>query len=78
MQFQFRDIRPKAASEIADISEASALLGHSKEGITERVYRRIGAVANKKPRRPRSAGLSNVEAEAGIEPAWADLQSPFF
>lgn len=36
MQFQFRDIRPKAASEIADISEASALLGHSKEGITER------------------------------------------
>ena len=29
----------------------------------------------KKPRRPRSTGLSNVEAEAGIEPAWADLQS---
>lgn len=45
MQFQFRDIRPKAASEIADISEASALLGHSKEGITERVYRRVGAIA---------------------------------
>ena len=45
MQFQFRDIRPKAASEIADISEASALLGHSKEWITERIYRRIGAVA---------------------------------
>ena len=40
-----RDIRPKAASDIADIREASALLGHSKEGITERVYRRIGAVA---------------------------------
>ena len=45
MQFQFRDIRPKAASEIADISEASALLGHSKEGITERVYRRVVAIA---------------------------------
>ena len=30
---------------------------------------------NKKPRRPRSTGLSNVEAEAGIEPAWADLQA---
>ena len=29
----------------------------------------------KKPRRPRSTGLSNVEAEAGIEPAWADLQA---
>lgn len=44
-QFQFRDIRPKAASEIRDLSEASVLLGHSKEGITERVYRRVGAVA---------------------------------
>lgn len=44
MQFQFRDIRPKAASEIANISEASAL-GHSKEGITGRVYRRVGAIA---------------------------------
>lgn len=44
-QFQFRDIRPKAASEIRDVADASALLGHSKEGITERVYRRVGAVA---------------------------------
>ena len=44
-QFQFRDIRPKAASEINDLSEASILLGHSKEGITERVYRRVGAIA---------------------------------
>jgi hypothetical protein len=40
-QFQFRDIRPKAASEINDLSDASVLLGHSKEGITERVYRRV-------------------------------------
>jgi integrase len=46
MEFQFRDIRPKAASEIDDIGEASLLLGHSKEGITERVYRRIGAIAS--------------------------------
>ena len=30
---------------------------------------------HKKPRRPLSAGLSKVEAEAGIEPAWADLQT---
>ena len=44
-QFQFRDIRPKAASEINDLTDASLLLGHSKEGITERVYRRVGAIA---------------------------------
>lgn len=43
--FQFRDIRPKAASEIADIGDASLLLGHSKQEITKRVYRRIGAAA---------------------------------
>jgi integrase len=43
--FQFRDIRPKAASEITDVGEASLLLGHSKGDITERVYRRIGAIA---------------------------------
>jgi hypothetical protein len=43
-QFQFRDIRPKAASEISDLTDASLLLCHSKEGITERVYRRVGAI----------------------------------
>jgi len=43
-QFQFRDIRPKAASEITDIDHASLLLGHTKGDITERVYRRIGAL----------------------------------
>ncbi|WMN15637.1 tyrosine-type recombinase/integrase [Pseudomonas piscis] len=43
--FQFRDIRPKAASEIADVGEASLLLGHTKGDITERVYRRVGAIA---------------------------------
>lgn len=35
-QFQFRDIRPKAASEIADIREASALFGHSDKRISRR------------------------------------------
>jgi len=40
--FQFRDIRPKAASEI-ELSHAQALLGHSKEQITQTVYRRVGA-----------------------------------
>lgn len=44
-QFQFRDIRPKAASEIKDIEAASLLLGHTKGDITERVYRRVGAIA---------------------------------
>lgn len=42
---QFRDVRPKAASEILDIGDASLLLGHSKQEITKRVYRRIGATA---------------------------------
>ena len=41
--FQFRDIRPKAASEIG-LDHASRLLGHSKEDITRKVYRRIGEV----------------------------------
>jgi len=44
-QFQFRDIRPKAASEITSIEDASLLLGHTKGDITERVYRRVGAIA---------------------------------
>lgn len=41
-EFQFRDIRPKAASEIGDLEDASKLLGHTKQQITEKVYRRIG------------------------------------
>jgi integrase len=45
-QFQFRDIRPKAASEIEDLSHASRLLGHSKEKITQEVYRRVGEVVS--------------------------------
>ena len=44
-QFQFRDIRPKAASEIVDINHASLLLGHTKGDISERVYCRVGALA---------------------------------
>ncbi|MFT0212869.1 tyrosine-type recombinase/integrase [Pseudomonas sp. F1_0610] len=45
-QFQFRDIRPKAASEIEDLTEASKLLGHSNEQITQTVYRRVGEVVS--------------------------------
>jgi integrase len=40
--FQFRDIRPKAASEINNLDDASSLLGHTDKGITKRVYRRAG------------------------------------
>jgi len=40
--FQFRDIRPKAASEIISLDEASQLLGHTNKEITKRVYRRAG------------------------------------
>lgn len=43
-QFQFRDIRPKAASEIADLGDASRLLGHTDKRITETVYRRVGEI----------------------------------
>ena len=39
--FQFKDIRPKAASEI-DLVHASKLLGHTEQEITEKVYRRKG------------------------------------
>ncbi|MFN3543758.1 MAG: tyrosine-type recombinase/integrase [Thiobacillus sp.] len=39
--FQFRDIRPKAASEM-DLEHASKLLGHTEQEITEKVYRRVG------------------------------------
>ena len=41
--FRFRDIRPKAASEIKNIEDSSLLLGHTKSDITKRVYRCLGA-----------------------------------
>lgn len=45
-QFRFSDIRPKAASEIEDLTDASNLLGHTKEQITKKVYRRVGQVVS--------------------------------
>ena len=42
LAFQFRDIRPKAASEIDSLDDASRLLGHSDKEITKKVYRRVG------------------------------------
>lgn len=41
-KFQFRDIRPMAATDIPDLEKASKLLGHTKQDITKRVYRRLG------------------------------------
>ena len=41
-QFQFRDIRPMAATDIPDLEKASKLLGHTKQELTKRVYRRQG------------------------------------
>ncbi|HHW4681973.1 MAG TPA: tyrosine-type recombinase/integrase [Xylella sp.] len=43
LTFQFRDIRPKAASELP-LEHASKLLGHTEQEITEKVYRRVGEV----------------------------------
>ena len=45
-KFQFRDIRPKAASDIENIEDASKLLGHTKQEITEKVYRCVGETVN--------------------------------
>ena len=42
-EFQFKDIRPKAASEI-ELTHASRLLGHSTEEMTRKVYRRVGEI----------------------------------
>ncbi|WP_426160717.1 tyrosine-type recombinase/integrase [Pseudomonas sp. DWR1-3-2b2] len=42
-QFQFKDIRPKAASEI-ELTHASRLLGHSTEEMTKKVYGRVGEI----------------------------------
>ncbi len=41
-KFQFRDTRPKAASDMNDIDLASKLLGHTKEEITRKIYIRRG------------------------------------
>lgn len=41
-QFQFRDIRPKAATDIEDLAAASRLLGHTHQEITKKVYIRRG------------------------------------
>lgn len=40
--FQFRDIRPRAASDIGDLAAASKLLGHTEQQITRKVYIRVG------------------------------------
>jgi integrase len=42
-KFQFRDARPKAASDL-ELAQAQALLGHANASITKRVYQRGGQV----------------------------------
>jgi integrase len=39
--FQFRDLRPKAATDSADLRSAQELLGHTDETTTARIYRRV-------------------------------------
>ena len=68
-QFQFRDIRPKAASEIEDISHASRLLGHSKEEITKRVYRRVGEVVSPTKQRPDAETMPDYAEMIGFSDA---------
>jgi len=41
-QFQFRDRRSNAASEINNTKQASKPLGHSQERITRQAYRPVG------------------------------------
>lgn len=86
---QFRDLRAKAATDKAegagDIRQAQKQLGHTSVKTTERytrnrrgekvtptVLRKSRQIAEKKNA---PEGASNLEAEVGIEPAYADLQS---
>jgi integrase len=39
-QWQFRDLRPKAATDLDDVREAQQLLGHASESTTAEIYRR--------------------------------------
>lgn len=85
---QFRDLRAKAATDKAeatgDVRKAQKQLGHSSVVMTE-TYTRNRRGARVEPtlrKRPAIAektnapeGASNMEAEVGIEPAYADLQS---
>ncbi|MGO9443926.1 MAG: tyrosine-type recombinase/integrase, partial [Thiobacillaceae bacterium] len=44
VDFQFRDIRPKAATDSGSLAEAQALLGHQSSATTQRHYRHIERV----------------------------------
>lgn len=87
--YQFRDLRAKAATDTEEASgslrDAQRQLGHSRQSMTEHYSRnRRGAMVlptglRKSPKiaekRNAPEGASNMEAEVGIEPAYADLQS---
>ncbi|MFD1260640.1 tyrosine-type recombinase/integrase [Entomomonas asaccharolytica] len=53
-EFQFKDLRPKAASDMNNIELASKLLGHTKEEITKKIYIRVGQEVE-----PVNRGISN-------------------
>jgi len=40
-RWQFRDLRPKAATDLDDVKAAKDLLGHKSETTTARIYRRL-------------------------------------
>ncbi|MGO9443909.1 MAG: tyrosine-type recombinase/integrase [Thiobacillaceae bacterium] len=44
VDFQFRDIRPKTASDSGSLAEAQALLGHQSSNTTKRHYRHVERV----------------------------------
>lgn len=45
-QYQFRDIRPKVATDQDDVQKAQALLGHKHISTTERHYLRVGKLVD--------------------------------
>jgi integrase len=39
--WQFRDLRAKAATDVGDVRDAQALIGHRSESTTAGIYRRL-------------------------------------
>lgn len=89
-EIQFRDLRAKAGTDTAeqagDIRKAQRQLGHRSIRMTEHYVRNRRGEMVESTRRLRKRsdiaekgnapeGASNMEAEVGIEPAYADLQS---
>lgn len=72
VDFQFRDLRAKAASDTADLAHAQRLLGHKTRGMTEHYTReRIGERVEPLSRRIVENDAGIVEAGEGEGPASA-------